>query len=154
LPVEKAAEVLNELGEACDAPILLIGAPKELPHVSAALALVRQPQRFENLAGKTSMVELVDLFSSTPVMLTTDSGPMHLANSLGVHTVALEGASDERNTAPFNAEKSTLLRFGQLPCEPCVRNTCQFGIPKCLIGIDNQRIVTAVISALKNSGCD
>jgi ADP-heptose:LPS heptosyltransferase len=94
------------------------------------------------------MRELIALFGTAPVMLTTDSGPMHLANALGVHTVALEGASDERNTAPYNAQKRSLIRYGQLPCEPCVKNTCQFGIPTCLMKMDNEEIVQAVLTAL------
>ena len=90
----------------------------------------------------------MDLLATAPVMLTTDSGPMHLANALGVHTIALEGASDEKNTAPYNAAKRTLIRSGLLPCEPCVKNVCQFGVPKCLINMQDRIIVDAVIYAL------
>jgi ADP-heptose:LPS heptosyltransferase len=72
---------------------------------------------------------------------------MHLANALGVHTIALEGASDERNTAPFNTAKSTLIRSGTLPCEPCVKNVCRFGEPLCLLNMQDQQIVTAVLQA-------
>jgi ADP-heptose:LPS heptosyltransferase len=73
---------------------------------------------------------------------------MHLANALGVHTIALFGAGNERNTAPYNANKRTLIRFGELPCEPCVKNVCKFGTPRCLMGMDNLQIVEAVTQAL------
>jgi ADP-heptose:LPS heptosyltransferase len=73
---------------------------------------------------------------------------MHLANALGVHTVALEGASDEKNTAPYNADKRTLIRSGLLPCEPCVKNVCKFGVPTCLMNMQEQIIVQAVVQAL------
>jgi lipopolysaccharide heptosyltransferase II len=149
LPVEKAISVLNALRAATDARLLLVGSPKELPHVTAVYDGLANKTGVENLAGTTNLHGLIGLFSQAPVMLTTDSGPMHLANALGVHTVALEGASDERNTAPYNKDRSTLIRYGQLPCEPCVKNTCRYGTPKCLLSMDNAGIVAAVLAALQ-----
>jgi lipopolysaccharide heptosyltransferase II len=152
LPVEKAIPVIELLRSRTDAELVMVGSPKELPHVKQVYDGLSNKEGVINMAGKTNMKELIDLFCTAPVMLTTDSGPMHLANALGVHTVALEGASDEKNTAPYNAQKRTLIRYGQLPCEPCVKNTCQFGTPTCLLKMDNEVIVRSVVavSALYN----
>ncbi len=147
LPVEKAIPVIDLLRTSTDAELVLVGSPKELPHVQQVYDGLKEKEGILNMAGKTNMRELIDLLGTAPVMLTTDSGPMHLANALGVHTVALEGASDEKNTAPYNADKRTLIRYGQLPCEPCVKNTCQFGLPTCLLRMDNEVIVRSVLSA-------
>jgi heptosyltransferase II len=148
LPVNKAIAVINLLRKQTDAEFLLVGSPKERPHVSAVYDALDNKTNVHNLAGTTDLVQLIQLFSQSKVMLTTDSGPMHLANALGVHTVALEGASDEKNTAPYNSERSTLIRYGKLDCEPCVKNTCKFGQPECLLRMDDQTIVNAVLSAL------
>ncbi len=148
LPVEKAVTIINLLRSRTDAELLLVGSPKEVPHVTAIFEQLQNRHGVQNLAGTTDLHGLIRLFSQSAVMLTTDSGPMHLANALGVHTVALEGASDERNTAPYNRQQSTLIRYGQLPCEPCVKNTCQFGQPRCLLSMNEEKIVQAVLSAM------
>ena len=148
LPVEKAIPVLNLLRASTDAELVLVGSPKEVPHVMAVYNGLGNTMGVEVMAGKTNLTQLMDLLATAPVMLTTDSGPMHLANALGVHTVALEGASDEKNTAPYNARKRTLIRSGLLPCEPCVKNICKFGVPKCLLNMQDRIIVDAVLAVL------
>ncbi|HSK12296.1 MAG TPA: glycosyltransferase family 9 protein [Phnomibacter sp.] len=150
LPVEKAIGILNLLRERTDAELVMVGSPKEVPHVLAVYEGLTNTKGITIMAGKTHMTQLIDLLGTAPVMLTTDSGPMHLANALGVHTVALEGASDERNTAPYNAQRRTLIRSGLLPCEPCVKNVCRFGTPKCLMNMDDALIADAVVKALNN----
>ncbi len=149
LPVQKAISIIDKIRSNTDADLILVGSPKEVPHVTAVFEGLADKHGISNLAGKTNMDELIVLFSQSKVMLTTDSGPMHLANALGVHTVALEGASDEKNTAPYNKERSSLIRYGKLPCEPCVKNTCRFGQPECLLRMDESVIVKAVLNALK-----
>jgi heptosyltransferase II len=148
LPIEKSIAVLNLLRASTDAELVLVGSPKEVPHVQSVYKGLVRKDGILFMAGKTNLGELMDLLGSAPVMLTTDSGPMHLANALGVHTVALEGASDEKNTAPYNADKRTLIRSGLLPCEPCVKNVCKFGTPKCLMNMEDIKIVHAVLEAL------
>ncbi len=149
LPVEKAIGILNLLRASTDAELVLVGSPKEVPHVMAVYNRLEDTRGIEVMAGKTNLTQLMDLLATAPVMLTTDSGPMHLANALGVHTVALEGASDEKNTAPYNAAKRTLIRSGLLSCEPCVKNICKFGVPKCLMNMQDRLIVEAVLQAIK-----
>jgi lipopolysaccharide heptosyltransferase II len=151
LPVEKAIGILSLLRASTDAELVLVGSPKEVPHVQAVYDGVIDKTNILMMAGKTNLRQLMDLFGTAPVMLTTDSGPMHLANALGVHTVALEGASDEKNTAPYNAAKRTLIRSGLLPCEPCVKNVCKFGVPKCLMNMQEVTIVNAVLQALETT---
>jgi lipopolysaccharide heptosyltransferase II len=151
LPVVKAISVLSLLRASTDAELVLVGSPKELPHVQAVYDGIQDKTNVLVMAGKTNLTQLMDLFGTAPVMLTTDSGPMHLANALGVHTVALEGASDEKNTAPYNANKRTLIRSGLLPCEPCVKNVCKFGVPTCLMNMEETIIVHAVLEALSKS---
>ena len=149
LPVEKAISILNLLRISTDAELIMVGSPKEVPHVKSVYDGLNNKQGVTFMAGKTNLSQLMDLFGTASVMLTTDSGPMHLANALGVHTVALEGASDEKNTAPYNADKRTLIRSGLLPCEPCVKNVCKYGTPKCLMNMQESLIVKAVLDALR-----
>ena len=101
------------------------------------------------MAGKTNLKEMVELLNSSRVMLTTDSGPAHVANALGVHTIVLFGAGNENNTAPYNKINRQIIRLGQLPCEPCINNTCKlYGVPECLVQLDENIIAAIVYHAL------
>ena len=99
----------------------------------------------EPLAGKTSLKELVQLLASAKIMLTTDSGPAHLANALGTETVVLFGAGNENNTSPYRKDKLEVVRLGKLSCEPCTKNICvQFGTPQCLELLETEKILLAM----------
>jgi heptosyltransferase II len=146
MPVNKAASVLNALlMEMPGAEFVCMGSLKEKQHIDAVLQQVTNNSSVVNKAGQTNDLRgLVELIASGSVMLSTDSGPAHIANALGVPVVVLFGAGNEKNTAPYIKERRTVLRLGQLPCEPCVKNTCKFGSPKCLELLDENKIIQAV----------
>jgi ADP-heptose:LPS heptosyltransferase len=145
LTAAKAVELLNLLRNSIDQKIILIGAPKEKRFVDSVLSQLNNSSNIENLAGKTSLGQLVQVLASAQVMLTTDSGPTHLANALGTHTVVLFGAGRESNTAPYNKELRNIIRLGQLSCEPCEKNICvRYETPQCLERLDSKRIVETV----------
>jgi heptosyltransferase-2 len=146
MPVDKAVSLLNTLtSQLPAAEFICIGSTKEKEHVDAILQKFGNARTVINKAGETSSLpELVELIASGSVMLTTDSGPAHIGNALGVPVVVLFGAGNEKNTAPYNKDRLTVLRLGQLPCEPCVKNTCIYGLPKCLEQLDENKIALAV----------
>ena len=146
MPVAKAASILNEfIRQIPNAEFICIGSLKEKDHVDSILALVDQNRQIKNHAGLTNnLTDLIQLIASGTVMLTTDSGPAHVANALGVPVVVTFGAGNENNTAPFNNDHLTVLRLGQLPCEPCMKNVCKFGLPKCLEGLAAGQLTDAV----------
>ena len=85
------------------------------------------------------------------MILSTDSGPAHLANAIGLPVVVLFGAGNEFNTAPFNKQKRMIIRYGQLNCEPCVKNTCKlYDVPKCMEMLDELQIISALHLYLPN----
>lgn len=145
LTVSKAVELLNLLKNSINRKIALVGARKEKEFVDLVLNQLSDQSNIENLAGKTSLCQLAQLLASAQVMVTTDSGPAHLANALGTHTVVLFGAGKESNTAPYNRSLRTIIRLGQLSCEPCEKNVCvRFETPQCLERLDSKRIVETV----------
>ena len=146
MPVHKAVTVLNALvNQIPGAGFVCIGSKKDRDHIGNILTQSGLSERVINKAGMTpGLPDLIALIGSGAVMLSTDSGPAHIANALGVPLVVLFGAGNENNTAPFNKENRVILRLGQLPCEPCVKNTCIYGLPKCLELLDEQLIVKAV----------
>ncbi len=146
IPVDKAVSILEALmSEIPSAEFVTIGSAKENAHVEAILKRVQGRSAINNKAGQTpDLSTLAKVIGSGAAMFTSDSGPAHLANALGVPVVVTFGAGNEMNTAPYNTELVTVLRLGQLPCEPCLQNICKFGLPKCLELLEINRIVSAV----------
>ena len=145
LTVAKAAELLNLLKNSIQQKIILIGAPKEKEFVDSVLMQLNGLSNIENLTGRTSLPELAETLASAQLMLTTDSGPAHLANALGTHTIVLFGAGKESNTAPYNKNLRNIIRLGQLSCEPCEKNICvRYEIPQCLERLDSNQIIETV----------
>ncbi len=147
MPLQKGRELINGLtNEFPDCTFTFIGSAKERTFIAQVCEGAQNTTQIENQAGKTNLIELCTLMAGASAVLTTDSGPAHLANSLGVPAIVLFGAGNEQNTAPYNKDNLIVLRYGKLSCEPCVKNTCElYGVPKCLELIDN----IAITSSLK-----
>ena len=149
LPKEKAISIIAAVRNKINNEIILVGSNKEAAFVEEVFDALPDKNNISSKAGKTSLPELMQLFADSAAVLTTDSGPAHVANALGIHTIVLFGAGNENNTAPYNKNNRTIIRLGQLPCEPCVSNTCKvYGVPECLIRLDENIIVSAVTHAL------
>ncbi|QHS54283.1 glycosyltransferase family 9 protein [Mucilaginibacter sp. 14171R-50] len=146
MPLYKGRAIINRLTEVfTNITFVLIGAPKETAFVDELLIGAAHPHRLQNLAGKTDLAGLVKQMADSRAVLTTDSGPAHLANAVGAPTVVLFGAGNENNTAPYNKQRLTVIRYGELICEPCVRNTCKlYGLPKCMEMLDEIKIINAL----------
>jgi lipopolysaccharide heptosyltransferase II len=146
MPLDKGHALLNTLTNTFTGiTFCLIGSPKESDFVGQLIAGSENPDRLENYAGKTDLPGLCSLMAQSAAVLTTDSGPAHLANSVSAPVVVLFGAGNEYNTAPYNKQNLTVLRYGKLPCEPCVRNTCKlYGVPKCMELLDEMQIINTL----------
>jgi heptosyltransferase II len=150
LPKEKAISIISAVRNAISNEIILVGSNKEVEFVNEVFNALPAKNNITNKAGQTNLPGLLQLFAGSAAVLTTDSGPAHAANALGVHTIVLFGAGNENNTAPYNKDNRTIIRLAQLSCEPCVSNTCKvYGVPQCLVRLDEQIIVSAVNCVLK-----
>ena len=146
MPADKAKHIINTLTHTFpETKFAFVGSPKERVFVGGLINASEQPDLLENYAGKTDLKGLAQLMAKAAVVLSTDSGPAHLANSVGTPVIALFGAGNERNTAPYNKQNLIVLRAGQLACEPCVQNVCKlYGVPKCMELLEELKIVNAI----------
>lgn len=150
LPGEKAISIVESVRRKTNREIILIGSPNEKEFVDEVFSSLTNKTNIKNIAGQTSLPQLAEIFSTAGVVLTTDSGPAHLANALGAKTIILFGAGDENETAPYNPENRTIIRLGQLPCEPCRNNVCKlYGIPTCLTSLNEDLITNEVLKCLQ-----
>jgi lipopolysaccharide heptosyltransferase II len=76
-----------------------------------------------DLGGRTDLPLLAAGLAGCEILVTNDSGPMHLAAAVGTRTLSLQGPADPRVTRPLG-EGHELLWGGELPCVPCVKNEC------------------------------
>ncbi|MEM7175359.1 MAG: lipopolysaccharide heptosyltransferase II [Chlamydiota bacterium] len=104
------------------------------------------PPRVVNLAGQTSLRELMALIGSAAVLVTNDSGPMHIADSLGVPLVALFGSTDPLITGPYCHPNAVLA--AQPPCSPCFNRVCPIDF-RCMKAIQVKAVFDKVLSKLK-----
>ncbi|MBI3508067.1 MAG: lipopolysaccharide heptosyltransferase II [Chlamydiia bacterium] len=80
------------------------------------------PKQVMNLAGVTSLRELMCLIKDCDVVVTNDSGPMHIADAFGVPIVALFGSTDAATTGPYGQKEAVIYK--QVSCSPCFKRVC------------------------------
>ncbi|CAK0738997.1 ADP-heptose--LPS heptosyltransferase 2 [Gammaproteobacteria bacterium] len=95
-----------------------------------------------DLAGRTSLTEAVDLLALATVVVTNDSGLMHVAAALGRPLVALFGSSDPLHTPPLTPHAT--IMHPNLSCSPCLKRTCPYGHLECLQGLDPADVLAAL----------
>jgi len=152
MPLDKATHILNVLTATFSKThFTFIGSKKEAEFIDKVIQGADHTERLENFAGKTDLISLSHVLGAATVVLTTDSGPAHLANSVSTPTIVLFGAGNEHNTAPYNKKDLRVIRYGKLDCEPCVKNTCKlYGVPKCMQLIDEMEIIDALKTYIPN----
>jgi len=100
-----------------------------------------------NLGGRTSLRELAYLYQRSRLLITTDSGPMHLAAAVETPVIALFGPTDPVRTGPYG-EGHRVLRKG-LPCSPCFQKSCNRVI--CMEDISVDEVFDAVKEVFDSS---
>ncbi|MBN2364100.1 glycosyltransferase family 9 protein [candidate division WOR-3 bacterium] len=101
-----------------------------------------------NLSSKTKIGDIPFVLSKSSVLVSCDTGSMHLAAALGVSTVSLFGSSSPVWTAPWGKGKSTVI-YKNLSCSPCFKKTCPNGEALCMKSISVEEVYQAVSDTLK-----
>ena len=97
-----------------------------------------------NLCGKTNLKELVALIAGAKVVVSNDSGPMHIAAALGVPVIALFGPTDPVKTGPYGWQGKKNLKVIRTPisCSPCFKKKCKE--PLCMKGISVEQVFEGI----------
>jgi heptosyltransferase-2 len=149
-PADRFIAAAVELGKRTACRFMFFGVQGDNPLTSQIAAGIAQglgdkPTRVLNLAGKTSLRELCALLRLCSVVITNDSGPMHLAAALGTPVVALFGSTTPELTGPGLAQsgRNVLLKT-TASCAPCFLRRCPIDF-RCMHEHTSRQVVEAVL---------
>ncbi len=142
-PAAHFAELARRLAET-DFSVWIVGSAKDAPIGAEIETLSGGAAR--NLCGKTDLGQAIDLLSCARLVVSNDSGLMHVAAALDRPLVALYGSSSTAYTPPLS-QRARLLSLG-LECSPCFKRECPLGHLKCLNDLSPSMVLEAAKEAL------
>jgi len=128
---EEFAKVAAELSTEYD--IIIFGGPNETDiarDIERSL-IIQGITNYQNLAGSTSVPELINYIAGLDLFITGDSGPMHVAAAFQVPTVAIFGPTKDNETSQWMNDKSIIVKKN-LDCQPCMKRTCPLQHHDCM----------------------
>jgi heptosyltransferase II len=145
---EKFAQIAIELSDSFD--VIIFGGLNELGFAKKIEDILTNSNihNFSNLAGKTSITELSKYISSLDIFLTGDSGPMHIAASLQIPTVALFGPTDPAETSQWNNPHSLIVNQN-LDCQPCLKRICPLKHHNCMKLIEAKDVIDSISEVIE-----
>lgn len=120
-PPERFKQLTKRLLAETNYPIVYFGDHASAPVVNDICNHCGVSDRIINLAGKTSLSELVAAIQACTVLLTNDSGPMHIAAAVGTPPLALFGSTSDVATSPYGLGK---VIHKHVECSPCYKRVC------------------------------
>jgi len=140
---ERFAEVGDQLARERDAEVLIVGTASDRPLAESVAA--RMAERRRVVCGETTLADLTAILDGAEVLVTNDSGTMHVAAALGTPLVAVFGPTDWRETAPVGT-RHRLVRE-PVHCAPCMLRDCPID-HRCMTAVSAERVLGAAREVL------
>jgi len=131
------AKVANQL----HSDIIIFGGPDEVSianDIQSHLTI----SNYQNLCGKLSIPELCEYIGGLDLLITNDSGPMHIAAAFGVPVVAIFGPTKYTETSPYNTRYKIVKK--DLECSGCMQRECPLGHHRCMREISADDVLKAI----------
>lgn len=148
-PLERFIAAAKAIHQRTNCLWLIFGGPADVPAATALHSALNPepsaPPVSYCLAGQTSLRELMALLKRCQLLLTNDTGPMHVAAALGTSVIVPFGSTSPELTGPGlpGDPRHRLLR-STAPCSPCFRRECPVDFC-CMTGITVEQVVEAVV---------
>jgi heptosyltransferase II len=149
-PADRFVAAACEIQRRTDCTWILFGGKGDM-QLATQIQTRMQNSKHEivNLVGKTSIHELMALLKLCRVLLTNDTGPMHVAAALGTPVVVPFGSTSPELTGPgLPGDPRHRLLKSDAPCSPCFLRECPIDF-RCMNGIGVERVVEALVETLK-----
>jgi len=147
-PIRRFVEAAQKLQHQKNCVWVLFGSSADIALTNQIQSSLRSPQQMVfNLAGRTSLRELMALLKCCRVLLTNDTGPMHVAAALDVPVVVPFGSTSPELTGPIFSTGSKILK-SNAPCSPCFLRECPIDF-RCMNEIGVEQVVSAVLETIE-----
>lgn len=143
---QRFAEVAAAVVAKLSVQWILLGTPKDMA-VGETIARTLG-HSCVNRIGQTTLEQLIDELRKCRLLLTNDTGTMHLASLLGVPTVAIFGSTEPRFTGPLG-DGHIIVRH-QVECSPCFLRECPIDF-RCMKAVSVDEAISGVLSILQRS---
>ena len=140
---ERFAEVVSVIRTRTDCEWRLLGVEKDLPIADEILMAAGGP--LTSRVGQTTLAQLIEELRACDLLLTNDTGTMHLAAHLGVPTVSIFGSTEPSLTGPLGPRHHIIRRH--VECSPCFLRECPRDF-RCMKTITTEEVIAAVEAAL------
>lgn len=134
---ERFAEAAKRLSHNYNADLVLFGGDEERNICSAVLNNLKGI----NIAGEVDLRKAIAIMNMCKLFITNDSGPMHIAASLGLPTVAIFGSTDPKLTGPLGNNVKVIKK--ECVCSPCFDRVCKKGHYNCMYSITTDEVYEA-----------
>jgi lipopolysaccharide heptosyltransferase II len=141
---ERYAEVMRAVDMEYETEWYLVGTAKDRP-VAEEIESHAQLPNVENVCGKTSLQGLIELLQKCHILVTNDTGTMHLASLIGLRTVSIFGSTEPLLTGPLGPGHIVLRH--QVECSPCFLRECPLDF-RCMKAIEAIEVAAAVCSII------
>ena len=146
-PSERFAEVSKRIISELDGSVVIFGGQSEVEIAKEICTFVNAKRQtpdseLKMIAGKTSLRELSALISECDILLTNDSGPMHIGYAVRTPLVAIFGSTDPSLTGPPGKENVVIKK--DLQCSPCFKRKCDKQKMACMTSITPDEVFEAV----------
>jgi heptosyltransferase-2 len=148
-PAERFIAAAREIQNRTNCVWLILGGKGDVSIARQVETGIQNPKsEIRNLAGQTSLRELMALLKLCRVLLTNDTGPMHVAAALGTPVVAPFGSTSPELTGPGlpGGTRHHLLK-SDVACSPCFLRKCPIDF-RCMKSISVEGVVEAVLKSL------
>jgi len=138
-PEAHFARLADELVEKCRARLVFTGSEADGPLVRRVFSHMHHPA--VDVTGRTSLLTLAALYQRVRVLVSTDTGPMHLGAAVGIPVVAVFGPTAPWRTGPYGPQHR-VVRAG-LPCSPCFLRRCPRAM-ECMASVTPEQVFPVV----------
>lgn len=144
-PADRFRTTMDLLSEKYSIDWILLGTAAE-ETIAKEILSKKFLGHVENKIGSTSLAELIDILKTCDLLLSNDTGTMHLANVLAIPLVAIFGSTDPTRTGPQGAHSHVVHH--PVSCSPCFLRKCPIDF-RCMLKITPEEVVQAIEQTLE-----